>query len=91
MTLYSTKDAAKEAGVSLSTLRTYVRYGQIHPEKVGVGYVFTDTHIQQIKGVLKSNRSRRQQGLNDYLDTPLIEAPLAAIDLLSRNYGMRLE
>ena len=69
LTLYSTKDAAKAAGVSLSTLRTYVRYGQIHPEKVGVGYVFTDTHIQQIKGVLKRNRNRRQQGLNDYLDT----------------------
>ena len=37
MALYSTKGAAKKAGVSLSTLITYVRYGQIHPEKWVLG------------------------------------------------------
>ena len=53
-----------------------MRYGEITPEKLGGIYVFTEEHIEEIRRVLKKNRSRRRGGLNNYQgvgETPLIE------------------
>lgn len=46
--LYDSKEAAELLKCSVVTLRNYVRAGQLHPQRVGTRYLFTEADLLRL-------------------------------------------